>query len=304
MAHIDGSSQRDQASRLRQLIAGTTAPAPVAGHSAHVVAVVSGKGGVGKTMVAVNLSIAMAARGHRVALFDMDMGLANADIILGVETRGTWSDVLMGRRSITEVAVQAPGNISFVPGASGVAHMADLSEFERHQLIAAMRRVEQDHDVVVLDCGAGISRNVMNWLAVADTILVVTTPEPTALTDAYAMIMTYAACAEPVGWGGQGRACIGLVVNSADSRHEGHEVYERVAGVCARFLHLPVDDFGYILRDEHVPAAVRQRRPVLLSFPRSPAGACLMSLAVRLSGEIGRPQVEQSLFKRVMGLFS
>jgi flagellar biosynthesis protein FlhG len=310
----------DQAHRLRQLVSQQAAPgsdlnrAAAAPRSAHVIAVASGKGGVGKTMIAVNLSIALAARGHRVILFDLDMGLANADIILGLEADWTWSEVLSGGRSIDEVILQAPGQIALVPGASGVAHLANLSEFERHRLMAAMQQIESRYDVVVLDCGAGISRNVVGFGTAADSVLVVATPEPTAITDAYAMIKAFAqqrdvAQPPPVEWA-QRRAAIprsladiGVLVNVAESRREGKQTFERLASVAARFLHLPITDYGCILRDDHVPSAVRQRSPVILRYPRCPASTCLVASAARLSRELGQPQGRTSLFYRVMNMF-
>lgn len=293
----------DQASRLRQLVAEGPSPDAAAG-GCHIITVISGKGGVGKTFIATNLSIAMAARGHRVILFDMDMGLANADIILGVEARGTWSEVLGGKRSLDDVVIQAPGNIAFVPGSSGMAELADLSEFERHRLMMAMREIESRYDVVVLDCGAGISRNVLSFAATADTVLVVTTPEPTSITDAYAMIKAFPQLSRTRPTPADEPGGIGLVVNNADSRHEGKDVYERISSVAARFLHLGVSDYGYILRDEHVPSAVRERYPLLLRYPRCSASSCVMALANRLSREISQPEAEKSLFRRVVSMFS
>ncbi|MDM8005663.1 MAG: MinD/ParA family protein [Phycisphaerae bacterium] len=295
----DHARRVDQAHQLRQLMASSGGvPAAKRGH---VIAVTSGKGGVGKTLLAANLSIALAARGHRVALFDMDMGLANADIVLGVEVAWTWRDVLAGRRSLDEVIIHGPGGITLVAGASGVSQMANLSEFERHQLIAIAGQAAELNDVVVFDCGAGISHNVVSIASFADTILVVTTPEPTSVTDAYAMIKAFAQ--------EQGRsryteaAAMGVLVNLAESRREGRDTYERLAGVAARFLHIPVTDYGYILRDEHVSAAVRQRCPVVLRYPRCSASSCLMASAGRLSRELGRAEEQQSLFYRVMNMF-
>lgn len=292
----------DQADRLRRMMAGRDLRLPRSAPQAHVIAVTSGKGGVGKTFVACNLAIALAARGHRVVLFDVDMGLANADIVLGLDVQATWADMLGGRRNLDEVVIDGPGGIAFVPGASGIAHAADLSEFERHRLLAAMRRIESDYDVAVLDCGAGISRNVVAFAAAADTVLVVASPEPTALTDAYATIKVFAQVWDS---GGEGvvPGAVGVVVNQADSRGEARATYERLAETAARFLHLPVLDHGYVLRDDHVSAAVRQRRPLMLRYPRSPAGSCLLAVAGRLSREIGRRPAERGLFYRVMNLF-
>lgn len=301
MVNNDHDNPMDQAYQLRQLVEGPR-PASPASQRAHIVAVASGKGGVGKTQVAVNLAIALAARNYRILLFDMDMGLANADLVLGLESTASWSDLFGGRRGLDEIIMAGPGGMDFVPGASGVARMAGLSEFERHQLLAAIRRLENRYDLIVLDCGAGISQNVLTFAAAADTILIVTTPEPTAITDAYAAIKAFV-------WdrnnrrGADRAAGIGLIVNMAESRREGRDTFERLAAVVARFLHLPVNDYGYILRDDHVPAAVRQRRPVILQYPRCSAGTCLMAAAARLAREFGQSQEPESLFYRVMNMF-
>jgi len=304
MARQESAKRRfDQAHRLREWVA-SSRPGGLAGSGrAHLIAVVSGKGGAGKTLVACNFAIVLAARGHRVILFDLDMGLANVDIVLGVEAGGTWSDALSGRRSLEEVVMQGPGGIALVPGSCGLARMANLSEFERHRLASAMQGIEQRYDVVVLDCGAGISHNVVGFASLADTILEVTTPEPTSVTDAYAMIK---ALAQDQGGGLYSRdsaASIGVVVNMVESRREGQDTFERLAGVAARFLHLPLTDYGYILRDDHVPAAVRQRCPVVLRYPRCSASTCVMASAARLSREMGQPDADRSLFYRVMNMF-
>ena len=210
--------------------------------------------------MSVNLAIALADRGHRVIIFDLDMGLANADIVLGVEATWTLSDVLSGRRKLEDVIIAAPGQVSLVPGSSGIAGMADLSEFERYQLLTVLQQVDACYDVVVLDCGAGISKNVITFGAAADTIVVVSTPEPTSITDAYATMKAFVLERTQEGHAKMPGRAMGVVVNQAESRHEGTQVYERLAAVAARFLHAPVTDYGYVLRDEHVPAAVRRAR--------------------------------------------
>jgi flagellar biosynthesis protein FlhG len=294
---------RDQADGLREWVAQSRTPRLEPSTPTHVVAIASGKGGVGKTQVAANLSIALAARGHRVVLFDMDLGLANADIVLGVDAPSSWADVLRGRRAVEDVVVEAPGNIAFVPGSSGIAQLADLSEFERHQLRSAMEHIERQYEVAVLDCGAGISRNVVSFAAGSDTFLVVTTPEPTSITDAYATIKAYA---QEQGRGtthAHPMASVGVIINHVESKREGRETFERLASVAARFLHMPITDFGYILRDDHVPAAVRQRVPFILRYPRCSAATCVMASAARIARELGHVETDKGLFQRVMNMF-
>ncbi len=280
----------DQADQLRELVR------QVDGKSALTVAVVSGKGGVGKTNLAVNVSICLSARGQRVALLDGDLGLANADLLMNVDAPFNLSHVLSGQRNIDEITVEGPGQVLLIPGGSGVSRLANLSEFERHHLVRMLTSFERDTDVLMLDCGAGISSNVTTLALAADLVLVVTTPEPTSMTDAYAMIKSLSRQEYT------GR--MGLVVSLVSGRDEAAAAYRRISNVAHRFLGLQVDDFGYILTDHHVSAAVRSRCPVVLRYPRCPATACMMSIARELAknarGQEGRP----GFFKRVANLFS
>ena len=280
--------QNDQAERLRQLVRGRSS-------TATVLAVVSGKGGVGKTSLAVNLAICLAARAHRVILLDADLGLANTDVLLNVTVRRTLAHVLAGRCSLDDIVLDAPGGISLVPGASGVARLADLSEFQRRSLLDILGVLEQRADILVLDCGAGISKNVTAFARAADHVLLVTTPEPTSLTDAYAM----AKVLNRAHYEGQ----ISTVVNLALSRAEAKAAHERLSSVAQRFLGLRLGEAGYILRDEHVARAVRERNPVVLQYPRCPASACFRALAARLAQMTGAVAREESFFRRVVGLF-
>lgn len=280
----------DQAAQLRRLV-----QARASARSARLISVASGKGGVGKTNVAVNVAISLAARGQRVLLLDMDLGLANADVLLDVEPRANWWHVVRGQRDVREAVAPAPGGIDLLAGGSGLGDLADLSEFDRHRILRDVDSLAGSYDVILLDCGAGISRSVLSFGLAAETVIVVTTPEPTALTDAYAMIKVLSRQA--------GERTIALVVNQAVSRHEGEQVYERIAGVAAKFLRLPVLDFGYVLQDSAVSAAVRGRRPVLLSHPGSAAAACLSAVAARLARQEQLPAEREGFLRRVVNLF-
>ena len=292
MSHVDDQRQRiDQAARLRALVAEGGPARPMA----HAVAVTSGKGGVGKTNVAVNLAICLASRGLNVALLDMDLGLANADLLLGTQSPYNLAHVVSGLRPIDQVGTMAPGEIFFIPGASGIDRLANLTDFEREHLIAQMHRLEQRHDVLVLDCGAGISRNVLSFALAADTCLLVTTPDPMAVTDAYATIKALAQ--------NQHHGSIRLLVNLADSRREAREVLTRIAAVAQRFLEFPIADGGYMLQDTHVELAVRQRCPFVLRYPRCAASACMAAIACRLARSDPAARQSGGFFRRVVGLF-
>ncbi len=290
--HLTGH-KLDQATRLRELVAGASSQVQAA---AMTVAIVSGKGGVGKTNLAVNLAINLAGRGLRVTLLDADLGLANADLLLNVSAQHNLSHVISGQRSIEEVGVRLPGGVFFVPGASGLEQLANLSEFERQSVIAQLNGLGNDADVILLDCGAGISRNVLAFAAAADICLVVTTPEPTSITDAYAVIKTMINQKKH-------ENSIHLVVNRAESRREARDVFQRLSGVAQRFLNYSIADGGYLLQDVHVEMAVRERRAFVSRFPRCSASGCVAAIAARLADR--RTVVRQTggFFRRVVGLF-
>lgn len=281
--------RKDQATRLRHLMR--------TGRSTTMtLAITSGKGGVGKTNIAVNLSICLAARGLRVTLVDVDMGLANADLLLNVHPRYTLSHVLSGVRTIEGISIEGPAGLRFVPGASGVESLANLSEFERRNLISQLQKLETSTDILVLDCGAGISRNVISFALAADQVLVITTPEPTALTDAYAMIKSIH------------REChsvpMRLLVNMAASRAQARAVHERLAGVAKRFLNYSVADNGYMLHDKAVELAVQARQPFVIRSPESNASVCMAAIADRVAGRRSGLQRAGGFFERVVRLFA
>ena len=278
----------DQAQQLRLL-------ANQQSRRATVLAVTSGKGGVGKTNVAVNLAICLAAGQEAVVLLDADLGLANADLVLGLQPGMNLSDVLEGRATLADVLLEGPGGCLLVPGASGLAQMANLTEFQRHRLFQCCEEVESRADYLILDCGAGISRNVTSLAATADIVLVVLTSEPTSMADAYATIKVLAGL-------GVGHR-VGTVVNMVRSRQEAERTHERIARVAGQFLGLEVSDFGYILADEHVGQAVCRRAPVVLAFPRSPAAMCLMALASKVLDDGSRSVDAPGFLRRVMSLF-
>lgn len=267
---------------------------------AMVIAVTSGKGGVGKSNVAVNLSAKFAAMGRRVLLVDADLGLANADVLCGVEVPFNLSHVVARRRSVREVLVRVPvGNekhFDLVGGASGLSRMADLDEEGRRTLLDSLCELERGFDVMVIDTGAGISANVLAFCRSADHVLVVTTPEPTAVTDAYAMIKTLSpgfkgntSVGTATGSGGAGSGGAGggdrqlsVLVNQVASQSEGRAVYERVARVARQFLAVSVMDAGHVVFDPEVTQAVRRRKPLVSLSPSSSASKCITQLAARL----------------------
>jgi flagellar biosynthesis protein FlhG len=261
----------DQASELRRIMRQRA--------RATVIAVTSGKGGVGKSNIAVNLAIKLASVGKQVVLLDADLGLANADVLCNVDLPSNLSHVIARKRELKDVMVDAPGGFKLIGGASGLARMADLTDYDRQRLVTALAELEARTDIILIDTGAGISPNVLSFTRCADHVLVVTTPEPTAITDAYAVIKVISRDAPD--------RPMSLLVNQVRVHGEGRVVYERIAKVAKQFLQVNVLDAGFVTSDPEVPAAVRRRTPFLLASPRCSASLCIGQLAMRLERGVG-----------------
>lgn len=274
----------DQATQLRTMVSQIGALAPSSAHAparsrASVIAITSGKGGVGKSNISVNLAIKLAQSGKDVVLLDADLGLANADVLCNIDLPCNLSHVIARKKELRDVLVNAPGGFRLIGGASGLARMADLSDFDRQRLVSALGELEQQTDIILIDTGAGISPNVLSFTRAADHVLVVTTPEPTAITDAYAVIKV-------ISRDGSDRR-ISLLVNQVRSAAEARVVHERIAKVARQFLSVNIMDAGHVLSDEQVPLAVRRRSPFVLGSPKCPASACVTQLAMRLEKGVG-----------------
>ncbi len=247
---------------------------------ARAVAVTSGKGGVGKTNLAVNLAVCLAGLGKKVCLLDADLGLANADVLCNLSPRLTLDHVVSDRCRLAEVMLLAPGGFRLIPGASGVARLADLDSEHRLRLLTQLAALERLADVVVIDTSAGLSANVLAFAAAAHRVLVTTTPEPTAITDSYGMIKALLGQAP--------KARIELVVNMVSQEQEASSVFDRIDRVSRTFLKRSIDYAGAIPMDDQVREAVRQRVPFVLYAPDTPATEAMRRLARRVAG-VGDP---------------
>jgi flagellar biosynthesis protein FlhG len=280
----------DQASRLRDLIQEQRGRP-----RASVIAITSGKGGVGKSNIAVNLSVRLAAAGKSVVLLDADLGLANADVLCNIDVPFNLSHVIARKKELADVMVTAPGGFRLIGGASGLARMADLTDYDRQRIVDALGALEQSADTIVIDTGAGISPNVLSFTRAADHVLVVTTPEPTAITDAYAVIKV-------ISKDGLDRR-ISLLVNQVRTIHEAKQVHERIAKVAKNFLGVNVLDAGHMVADESVRRAVIGRVPFTLSAPRCAASFCITQLAMRFEQGIAAPGESGGFFHRMSRWF-
>ncbi|MHC4126874.1 MAG: MinD/ParA family protein [Planctomycetota bacterium] len=311
----------DQATHLRRLVGGVGAPPgdlrrrpagppPMTrparpqprtphpnGRLARAIAVTSGKGGVGKSNIAVNLAVCLARLGRRVCLLDADLGLANADLLCGLTPRLTLEHVVCGRCRLAEAMLLAPGGFRLIPGACGVARLADLGGRQRLALLEQLTSLERVADIVIIDTAAGLSTNVLAFAAAARRVIVATTPEPTAMTDGYGMIKALAARAP--------RTRVDLVVNMAASRAEAESVFGRMDRVSRTFLGRSLELAGIVPTDPAVREAVRHRVPFVLFSPDSRATAALYRLAHRVAGvEPAAARGTDGFFTRLAAWFS
>ncbi len=277
----------DQAAHLRSLMKARA--------RATVIAITSGKGGVGKSNIAVNLAVTFAAAGKEVVLLDADLGLANADVLCNMDLPFNLSHVIARKKEVRDVLYKAPGGFRLIGGASGLARMADLSEFDRQRLVNSLVELEKNADIILIDTGAGISPNVLSFTRAADDVLVVTTPEPTAITDAYAMVKV-------ISKDKQARR-VSLLVNQAHNATEAAQVYERIATVAKKFLNLNVLDAGHVVSDSEVPLAVRKRTPFVIGSPRCHASHCVAQLAMRLAEGVSVQPDSGGFFNRMSRWF-
>ncbi len=245
------------------------------GTAVRVVAVASGKGGVGKTNVTANLAVALAQRGTRVWVLDADLGLANLDMIYGMHPAHTLEDVLRGERRLADVVAEGPAGVRLVPAASGVAELTTLTPGQQLRVLEEVDALDGELDVLLIDVAAGISSNVLYFAAAATETLVVTTPEPTAIADAYALVKVLS-----TRWG---HRTFPVLVNMAASARDAAAAFDRLASVASRFLALRLDSIGWVPADDAVPRAVRAQRPVLLASPDAPASRAIAAVAERLA---------------------
>jgi len=254
----------DQARGLRQLAAKYNS-------KARTIVITSGKGGVGKTSLAVNLAIALSQRGKQVAILDGDLGLANADLLMGVRAPYNIKHLVDGQKRVSEIIVHCPKGVKLIPGGSGIPEITNMSEIRVKGLIEALGVLDQYVDFLIIDTGAGISKQVLAFALAADEVLVVTTPEPTSLADAYGIIKVVN--------NGNPQMPINIVVNQADGIEDGKRVFERLDIICQRFINKKIGLAGIVPFDYNVSKAIRSQEPIIIGQPTSKAALAINKIA-------------------------
>lgn len=242
--------------------------------TARIIAVTSGKGGVGKTNLTVNLAIALGMAGKRVIVLDADLGMANVDVLLGTASKYNLLHLLQEDVQLEDVLLDGPYGVRYISGGSGIEEAADFSQEERQQLWQKLAYCGAMADIILVDTGAGLGKNVLDFILAADEVLLLTTPEPTALTDAYAVMKAYSRYAL--------RKNMRLVVNRVYEERDSLEVTAKLSNTAERFLQMTIPCLGYIYEDQNMGQAVRRQTPVVVSYPNSIAAKCVRAIAQNL----------------------
>ncbi|MDR2370894.1 MAG: MinD/ParA family protein [Treponema sp.] len=308
----------DQAEKLREIVrqkkqpeftkttsgasGGADTPASVPGQGggregskARLITVTSGKGGVGKTNLSVNMALAYARLGKKVIVMDADLGLANVNVILNVIPKYNLYHVIRKQKTMKEIMVDTAYGISIVAGASGFSKIANLTEEERQNFIDELDSLS-NADIIIIGTSAGVSSNVLDFIAAADDAVIVTTPEPTAITDAYGIIKIIATEYENFNMG------LKLVVNRVKGAAEARKVADRMINIAGQFLNLKVDYLGFVFDDPVVSQAVLRQKPFTVIDPRCKASICVQHIVNRM--EKSEPRENRgfgAMLKRLFG---
>jgi len=239
-----------------------------------VIAVTGGKGGIGKTNVSVNLSMALSKLGNRVVLLDADLGLANVDVLLGLQADKTLEDVLSGECSLMDIMVDGPAGVKIVPAASGVRSMVELGDAEHAGLIQAFSDIDDQLDILVIDTAAGISSSVTSFVQAAQEVLVVVCDEPTSITDAYALIKVLNRDYDIFKFN--------VIANMVNTSEEAQQMFRKLSLVADKFLNVALRFIGEVPYDDMLRKAVKKREPVLSAYPRSKSALAFRDLAAEI----------------------
>ncbi|MDD5456926.1 MAG: MinD/ParA family protein [Candidatus Margulisbacteria bacterium] len=255
---------------------------------AEIITIASGKGGVGKTLFSVNTAIECALLGKKTLLIDADLGLANVHIMTGIYPDFDLMDVVNNKKSIQEVIVEGPGGIHIIPGASGIFQLSNISHQKRQTLVDQLNKLETDYDVIIVDAEAGLSHNVLKFISIADRAVIITTPDLTALSDAYAIIKVIRLR--------KSNENIGVVINRARSINEADTVYKKLSMATEKFLSYKLIKYGFILEDAiTVKESIQTRKPIAVQFPKTKVGASLKNVVYELFKVEAKKVVEPNI---------
>ncbi len=290
----------DQAEKLREIMRqknklGEKQEKDKSAKHTRIITITSGKGGVGKTNTSVNMALAYARLGKKVVVMDADLGLANVNVMLNIVPKFTLYHVIRKQKTMKEIIQKTEYGIDIVAGASGVSKIANLTEEERQNFIDELESLT-NADIIIIDTSAGVSSNVLDFVAAADDAVIITTPEPTAITDAYGIIKIIATEMDNINMG------LRLVVNRVKSVAEAKKVADRMTQIVGQFLNLKVDYLGFIYDDPVVSQSVLRQRPFMVVDPKSRASQCVQHIVGRMEkNEIRKDSGFGNMMRRFLG---
>ncbi|MBO5088773.1 MAG: MinD/ParA family protein [Lachnospiraceae bacterium] len=264
----------DQADKLREKVEMLKEQAP----TSRVIAVTSGKGGVGKTSLSVNLALQFQEQGKRVVILDADFGLANVEIMLGIRPQYNLADLIFNNKSIEEIITEGPMGVGFISGGSGVQDLVNLDKEKLKKLIAKLVKLDSLYDVIIIDTGAGIADSVIEFVLSSPEVLLVVTPEPTSITDAYSLLKAVNRKKEF----NREQKSIKVVANRVESDEEGQEIYEKISVVASKFLNIDMEYLGHIPQDKRLTNAVVEQKPISIHYPNSESALRIKSICGKL----------------------
>lgn len=286
----------DQAARLRKLVEERKVDQIRVDQkkTARIISVTSGKGGVGKTSLSVNLAAHLSKQGTKILLIDADLGLSNVEIMLGVTPSYTLKDVIKHGKDIEDVIINGPYNLDFISGGNGFLELAELSEVEREEILIKIHKLEELYDIIIIDTGAGISKNVTAFLTISDEIIVITTSEPTALTDAYSIMKVISE--EKL------KQKIGLIINRVKTKSEFQQASNILISTAKKFLGEEIKSLGYVYEDPNVRKTIYKKTPFVIYYPDSKASDCIIDIVANLKLK-EKPEKKISMMDKFMRLF-
>jgi len=267
------------------------------GNKTKFISVASGKGGVGKTSFSINLAVALSQKGYNTFLLDADMGMANVDILMNLRSRYTIKDIIDNDISILEAVIEGPGGVNVIPGGSGFKDLANIDIWKFNKLINSFSELEKFADFVIIDTGAGIANNVINFLLASNEVLVITTPEPHSITDAYALIKTIDE-ADP-------EIMIKLIINKVESPEEANFISSKIINVARQNLKIKILKYGFIMEDLAVSRAIKKRRPFMITEIDCDASKCVENISnLIINKPYTEPPAKKSFSERLMEVFN
>lgn len=284
----------DQAENLRNIIKKSSQRQ----NNARVITITSGKGGVGKSSVSVNLAIQLRRLGKRVVIIDADFGLANVEVMFGIRPQYNLADLIYRGKDMKEIITQGPEGVGFISGGSGIQELSNLTKDQIVSFTRKLNEIDSLADVIIIDTGAGISDTVMEFIIASSEVLLVVTPEPTSITDAYALLKTLNKNVEY----SNENTVIKIVSNRVASHTDGKELYHKLSLVVQKFLNIQMEYLGAIPQDNNVSKAVMQQKPFSLVYPTSPSSKAIFEIANNLSDATA--PVQSANQKGISGLFS